>query len=340
MSITIKDIAQKAGVSKSTISRYCNGQMNLLKPETKARVSAVINEFNYQPNSLARSLKQKRTYTVGAIISNILNPFSTSIIRGMEDYCNEMGFSLILCNADDNPAKEKKYIEVLVAKQIDGLLITTTECNNELLLQVQAKIPVVVIARKVPHLKGDTVTINNAAGVRMAVRHLVELGHRSICMFSLPYKEVNRSPRAERVKAYREALAENGLEFRKELLVESDTAPNNVEAQIERLLKLRDRPTAILGSNDLITMALVRALKQLRIAIPGQLALTGFDDWDWASVVEPPVTVVAQPSYEMGRKAAVLLVKRIESPEKPRKARTHVYQPQLIIRASCGEDSE
>ncbi|WP_371381814.1 LacI family DNA-binding transcriptional regulator [Sporomusa aerivorans] len=338
MPVTIAEVARKAGVSKSTISRYLNGLYDHMGADTRERISQVIAELDYRPNALARSLKQKRTYTVGAIVANILNPFSTSIIRGIEDTLKAAGFNLILCNADDDPAKERDYITMLADKQIDGLIINTTGCNNDLIAQVNRNTPVVLIDRKVPEIQVDTVTVDSAKGVRQAIDHMVSLGHRRIAMFTLPYDHV--SPRLERVQAYQAAVAEHGLDFREEWLVQTDIEEVSITAKLQHILALGDKagkPTGIFCANNLITMSVVKVLKKLGLAVPADVAVLGFDDWEWAELIEPPVTVVAQPVYEMGNKAATLLIKRLTAGRPPKKPATIMFEPELIRRKSCGE---
>ncbi len=327
-----------AGVSKSTVSRYLNGMYEHMGADTKERIAQVIAELDYRPNALARSLKQKRTHTVGAIVANILNPFSTSVIRGIEDTLKEAGFNLILCNADDDPVKERDYVNMLVDKQIDGLIINTTGCNNELIAQVNQNIPVVLIDRKASDIEIDTVTVDSAKGVRQAVDHMVALGHERIAMLTLPYDHV--SPRLERVQAYQAALTAHGLFFREEWLVQTSIEEQEILAKLQALLGSevgKDRPTSIFCANNMITMSVVKAIKKMGIAIPGEIAVLGFDDWEWAQLIEPPVTVVAQPVYDMGNKAAALLIKRLKGGRLAKKPIVIQFEPQLVKRKSCGE---
>lgn len=327
-----------AGVSKSTVSRYLNGLYEHMGADTKERIAQVIAELDYRPNALARSLKQKRTHTVGAIVANILNPFSTSVIRGIEDTLKEAGFNLILCNADDDPAKERDYINMLVDKQIDGLIINTTGCNNELIAQVNKNIPVILIDRKASDINIDTVTVDSAQGVCQAVDHMVGLGHKHIAMLTLPYDHV--SPRLERVQAYQTALAGHGLTFREDWLVQTSADEQEVFAKLKELLAGsvgKDRPTSLFCANNMITMSVVKAIKKMGLIIPGEIAVLGFDDWEWAQLIDPPVTVVAQPVYDMGNKAAALLIKRMKGGRTPKKPIVILFEPQLLKRKSCGE---
>ncbi|MEN6411460.1 MAG: substrate-binding domain-containing protein [Veillonellales bacterium] len=335
MAITINDVAAKAGVSKSTVSRYLNGRYECMSLGTKEKITQVIAELDYHPNAVARSLKQKSTKTIGAIVANILNPFSTSIVRGVEDYCKQSGFNLILCNADDDPVKEKEYITMLMTKQIDGLMINTTGHNNALLQGVTQQIPVVLIDRKVAAIKADTVTADSCRGAYLAVRHLIGLGHTRIALLALPC--ANISPRLERVQGYKQALTDCGLPVDERLVVETCTAQAVVLERIKQLLAMNPRPTALFGVNNLMTMSIIKALKKLAIPIPADMAVIGFDDWEWAELLEPPVTVIAQPTYDMGKKAGELLLKRIKSGRAGKRPSVIVYPPALVVRKSCGE---
>ena len=306
-----------------------------MSSETRERISQVISELDYRPNALARSLKQKRTHTIGAIVANILNPFTTSIIRGIEDVCQKAGYSLILCNADDNPGKEKDYIDMLAAKQIDGLIINTTGQNNVIVQAINQKLPVVLIDRKAPEINIDTVTVDSTTGARIAVEHLITLGHRDIAMLTLPFDGI--TPRLERVKGYKQALADNNILFRPEFLVTTDSDFKSVEEVLRELLSATIRPTAVFGVNNLITMAVVKSFKKLGVHIPKDIAVIGFDDWEWADLIDPPITVVRQPTYDMGCKAATILIKRMKSTKQNKTPSLVIFQSELVVRKSCGE---
>ncbi|WP_312561399.1 LacI family DNA-binding transcriptional regulator [Anaerospora sp.] len=335
MPVTINDVAARARVSKTTVSHYLNGRYDSMSKETRENIAQVVEELGYRPNALARSLKQKKTHTIGAIVANILNPFSTSIIRGVEDYCNQHGFSLILCNADEDPVKEREYLEVLADKQVDGLIINTTGYNNDLIKNLNLHLPVVLIDRKVPEINTDTVTSDSRKGVQLMIDHLIKLGRSEIAFFTMPYHEV--SPRTERVLGYRQALASHGIACKPHLLVETILDEAAVIRAVETVLASPEPPAAIFGANNLMTMAVVKALKKLNISIPRDIAVVGFDDWDWAELIDPPVTVVSQPTYAMGQEAATLLIKRLKSKRNSRKPAVILFDPELVIRKSCGE---
>ena len=339
MSVTINDVARKAEVSKSTVSQYLNGRYEFMSRETRARIKRIIEEMGYRPNALARSLKQKKTHTLAAVVSSILNPFMTNTIRGAEDFCKEAGFNLILCNADDDPRQELTYIHTLASKQIDGLIISTTGRNNEALRDLNLNgTPVVLFSRYVPEVGVDTVTVDNKLGIRLGIRHLMSLGHRKIALFVLPYHEIPATPRRERAQAYQDLLVEYDLPSDDSWLVQIDCEESLLAEQIDKLLQDPDnRPTAIFGANDLMTMSIVSVLVKKGIRVPQDVAVIGFDDWEWAPYLNPPVTVVAQPSYAMGRRAIERLVGRIKNQYGDVGPELEQYEPELIIRRSCGE---
>lgn len=335
MPVTISDIASQAGVSKSTISRYLNGRYDCMSISTREKISEVIAAADYRPNALARSLKQKRTHTIAAVVANIMNPFSTSMIRGIEDFCQQAGFNLILCNADDQPVKEKSYLEMLLAKQVDGLIINTTGQSNDLMRSVCSQMPVVLIDRRVPELACDTVTLDNIKGVGLLIDHLVSLGRRDIALFTLPFEAV--SPRSERVRGYKDALERHGIAFNPDLLIESSTNEFAVREQLTALFARGLKPNAVFGFNNLMTIAIIKAVKAMGLVIPDDIAVIGFDDWEWAPLIQPPVTVVDQPAYEMGSQAATFLIARIQGKRVGKRPVVSVFEPKLIIRSSCGE---
>ncbi len=340
LAVTINDVARAAGISKSTVSQYLNGRYEFMSFETRQRIKQIIEELDYRPNALARSLKQKKTHTIAAVVSSILNPFMTNTIRGAEDYCKEAGFNLILCNADDDPRQELAYIHTLASKQIDGIIISTTGRNNDALREMNLSgTPVVLFSRQVPEIGVDTITVDNRAGIGMGIRHLMAHGHRKIAFFVLPFSEIPVTPRRDRAQAFCDFMREYGLPFDEDWLVETPNDEAVFSERLDRLLRDQgSRPTALFGANDLMTMSLVRLLTNRNIRIPQDLALMGFDDWEWAPYLQTPITVVAQPSYEMGRRATERLVQRIQNKLEDAPPLLEYYEPKLIIRRSCGEN--
>ena len=339
MAVTINDVARAAGISKSTVSQYLNGRFEFMSFETRLKIKQVIEDLDYRPNALARSLKQKKTHTVAAIVSSILNPFMTNTIRGAEDYCKENDFNLILCNADDDPEQELSYIQTLASKQIDGVIISTTGRNNQALKSMNlAGMPVVLFSRHVPEIGADTVCVDNRRGIDLGIRHLMAHGHQKIAFFVLPHSDSPVTPRRDRAQAYCDLIGEYGLECHPEWLVETANDEAVLNTRLDELLSgSRLRPSALFGANDLMTMSLVRVLANRGLRIPQDMAVLGFDDWEWAPYLQTPITVVAQPSYEMGRRATERLVQRIRGQLTDSPPLLEYYEPSLIVRSSCGE---
>lgn len=332
----ISDVARAAGVSKTTVSRVLNGKYEFMSPETRNRVEAAIEALRFNPNSVARSLKRKRTNLIGVIVANIMNPFSTAITRGMEDYCRAHGYSLIVCNADDSPATEREYVQVLRSRQVDGLAINTTGRGNlDLFRQLSEEgYPLVLLDRKMEGIGADTVTLDNPAGATMAMRHLLDRGFRRIGIVVYPPEGL--SSRTERLNAYKQALAEAGLPADPDLIRIAAATPGAARQAAHELLSLEHRPDAIFATNYLINLEVLSAIHQAGLQAPRDVAIIGFDDSEWYPLLSPPLTTVRQPTYEMGRLAAQLLIRRIES-TRPRRPEAHLLAPELVVRKSCGE---
>lgn len=305
--ITIQDVANKAGVSKSTVSQYLNERFEYMGEGTKQKIATAIQELNYQPNYLARSLKQKKTLTIGIIVANILHHFSTQVCRAIEDYFQRHNYHVIICNADDNPEKEKNYIEMLRAKQVDGLIVVPTGENLELYKElVEEHYPLVFLDRKVDGVLVNNVILNNRSAAGAGVNHFIDHGHKRIAMITRTPKV---SVREERVKGYFETLESHFLGNDDEYL--RTTELENVQREFEELMELENSPTALLIGNDLVLMEVLKAVKRLQIVIPEQLSIITFDEIIFADLFEPPISTIAQPAYEMGEKAAELLLNQM-----------------------------
>jgi LacI family transcriptional regulator, kdg operon repressor len=331
--VKMEDVAKLAGVSKSTVSQFFNKRYEFMSEETRGRIESAIKSTGYQPNVIARSLKVKKTNTIGVIVANILHYFSTAVSRGIEDYCNKHHYNVILCNADDNPQKERIYLEMLLAKQVDGIICATTGKNNELLQDlIKREVPLVLIDRKLAGIEMDGVFSNNEQGARDAVSHLLAIGHRRIALLSPELNGI--STRQGRFKGYRQTLIDHGLQPVDEYIkfVKSTV---EVKESISDLLRLPEPPTAILCTNDLTTMEALHVLKQENVKIPEAIAIIGFDDSPWVDLLDPPLTTVNQQTYEIGLKSAEQLLTRIEHPQE-KKFHEQILDCHLTVRKSCG----
>ncbi|MCX5732933.1 MAG: LacI family DNA-binding transcriptional regulator [candidate division NC10 bacterium] len=332
---TLHDVAHLAGVSTATVSATINGTA-IVSPALQEKVRKAVAELGYNPDAIARSLKTGTTRTLGLIISDIANPFFAAVIRGIEDVANERGYALMLCNTDERPEKERAYMQLLQSRRVDGMIMAPVgkrEDYEDLGRAMPA--PVVFIDRRVP-AQADAVVVDNVRGAREAVGYLLGLGHRRIGVISgLP--QISTS--IERLAGYHQALHEAGLESDPLLLkVGYSRLEGGYRAALE-LLAMPDRPTAIFASNNLMVIGLMRAVAERGLACPAAVSVVGFDDFDWASVFQPRLTTVAQPTYEMGVKAAELLFARMGG-ERNRERQEIVLAPQLIIRDSCAVPPE
>ncbi|MDK2801520.1 MAG: LacI family transcriptional regulator, kdg operon repressor [Clostridiales bacterium] len=332
--VRIIDVAQKAGVSKSTVSQFLNKRYEFMSEETRKRIAQAIKELGFQPNAIARSLKMKKTNTVGVIVANILHPFSTAVSRGVEDYCQKHGYNVILCNADDNPNKERAYIHMLQMKQVDGIIIASTGANNELLKQeIDRGFPVVLFDRRFDDLETDMVYSDNRKGAYMAIEHLIQLGHKRIALVAPAGPLL--SVRSERLEGYHEALKKYGIPADEHLI--KFLSKTNTYTELESLWSMQNPPTAVFTINDLMAMEVLTYFKQKLVRIPEDIAMIGFDDFPTAHLLASPLTVVAQPTYDIGVRSAELLIKHIENEDKQSlKYVQHIFPCQLMIRESCG----
>ncbi len=330
-SVTITDVAKHAKVSKSTVSQYLNKRFDYMGEKTKERIELAIKELGYQPNIVARSLKQKSTSTIGVIVANILHAFSTQVIRAIEDYCHESDFHIIVCNADDNPEKEKKYIEMLLAKQVDGLIVFPTGDNVELYEKmVKDQFPIVFVDRTVDNVNVPAIVLDNEKASSLAVTHLAEKGYERIGIITSSIKR-SISARLGRINGFRNSMNEQNLPINEDYIKSAEI--NEIQSILEKMLSLHVPPQAILAGNDRVLMEILKYAKANSIKIPNDLAIIGIDDVSFASIYSPALTVISQPAFEMGKQAATLILSSIQKKE----VETLVYkfEPTLINRESC-----
>lgn len=325
---TIYEIAKRLGVSSSTVSRALTGR-GYVRKELRERIRQVAKEMDYQPNSLARSLITKQSYTIGLVLPDITNPFFPAVARGVEDVAHRNGYNVILCNTDGNPQKEASYLRLLRSKQVDGVIFTTTRVNAKHVEQLlDGGVPVVLADRRVK-IDCDFVVVDNIEGAYQATQHLIGLGHSAIGIITGPQKVTTG---AERIDGYKRALQGNGLKIRDELILEGDYRQHSGYRHAKSLLQLATPPSAIFACNDLMAIGALAALEEVGIRVPGEIAVVGYDDTLLASVARPRLTTVAQPKYEMGAMACDLLIDRIRAKDRP--TQQVILQPQLIVRES------
>ncbi|TDK58827.1 LacI family transcriptional regulator [Bacillus salipaludis] len=323
--VTMADVAKEAGVSKSTVSQFLNNRFEYMGEKTKLKIEEAIKNLGYQPNYIARSLKQKRTSMVGIIVANIMHRFSTEVSRAIEDYFHEHGIHAIVCNADDDPQKEKNYIEMLRAKQVDGLIIFPTGQNHDLYKNMIVEdYPVVFMDRKVENLKALSIVTDNMQSTYNAIVYFLKRGHRKIAFAVQP---LTISTRKDRLEGYKKAMKDEGITINSDYIIEANIS--DLKANLEKLFSLSEPPTALFSGNDRVFLEVLEFLKETNRALGKDIDLIVFDNIPFAHLVEPPITVITQPAFEMGKKAAELLFAKINKTEiKPEEI---VFQSKIMI---------
>jgi len=328
---TIHDVAKLAGVAPITASRVLNNSGYASK-DTRVRVEAAAEALGYVPNTLARGLRSKRTQTLALVMTDITNPFFTMIARGVEDAASNSGYTVIFCNTDESEEEEEKYVYILVQKQVDGILLVPACSNPKSVKFLQSnRIPMVLLDRSIAGTGTDLIRCDSEQGGYILTRHLINLGHQHIVTLTGP-REVSTS--LDRVSGYERAMKEEGLDDFIQVYYGSYTQASGYELA-GQALELEPRPTAIFGTNNFISIGVLKALKSAGLSVPEDVSVVGFDDLPASLVVEPVLTVAAQPAYEMGRQATELLLKRI-SGNIPESNQEIVLPTELIIRRSSG----
>ena len=326
---TMRDVAQKAGVSVTTVSHVIN-QTRPVSETLRARVRAAMSELRYRPNRLARGLRRGETRMLGLIVPDIADPFFGETARCIEDAGFERGYSVLLCNSDRRLDKELYYAQSLIEARADGILFIASGPSTEGIELAQAQgIATVLVDRELPQARVDRILIDNVAGGRMATEHLLQLGHRRIaCVGSFS----ERLPFGGRIRGYRQAMATAGIPVDETLVVKGAAIGDGHYAGIRPLFARSDPPTALFCCNDRRALDALDAAVAAGIAVPTELSIVGFDDIRAASTVCPALTTLAQPRQKIGRLAVRMLLERIRDPGLP--PRIEILTPRLVVRGS------
>jgi LacI family transcriptional regulator len=329
---TISDVAKRAGVSTMTVSRVVNNS-GYISQETQERVEKAIAELGYVPNALARSLRFNQTKTIALVLTDITNPFFTTIARGVEDTASDAGYTVLFCNTDESIAEERKYLHMLLAQRVGGIILVPSLSIPESVEFVQEHdTPVVVLDRRIPGVQADVVRCDSVQGAYDLVRLLLSLGHERIAVFSGPD---GTSTATDRVFGYRKALSEAGIDLNKELEFYGSFTLQSGRDMTVKAVKKYPRPTAIFAANNFIAIGALKALQELNIRVPEDIALVSFDDLPSALIVTPFLTVAAQPAYEMGKRAIEILLKRLSGGASD-PCQEVVLPAEIVIRQSSG----
>jgi len=329
---TLRDVARIAGVHPATASRALNEETRaLVNEETAQRVLRAAEEVGYRPNPIARGLKTNRSYTVGVLIPDLTNPLFPPILRGIEDRLEVDGYTSLIANTDNDPERELLDTQAMRARQVDGIITATARRQHGLLDQVLAAgLHLVLVNRWLPGMPISSATADDRKGQRLAVQHLIELGHRKIAHLAGP---LDYSTGFDRHQGFLETMREAGVERDPELVVVSEAF---TEAEGARLCgKLLDRGrefTAIAAANDLLALGCLDAFAERGIDCPGRVSVVGFNDMPFAARFQPPLTTIRIPHYEIGTAAAELMLERLQGgDDSPRHVR---LDPTLVVRGS------
>ncbi|CAH1219859.1 LacI family DNA-binding transcriptional regulator [Paenibacillus sp. JJ-223] len=332
MKATIYDIAREAGVSIATVSQVINGK-GKISEKRRAEIMEIMERLNYQPSAIAAALTGKQTYTFGLLVPDISNPYFAELARAVEDRSRKLGYSVVICSTDNKDERVERYLNLLQQKRVDGMMIGTGISNAEILAPLlQQSIPVALIARHLPTLEVHTVAIDDRLGGALAARHLLELGHERMAVLA---EQAGVSSSRERVRGFREALEQAGHELAAERVLESAIEPGAAKAAALQLLGASPRPTALFCCNDMQAIGALQAAKELKLRVPEELSVVGFDNTILASVTSPPLTTIAQPIEELGRHAVDLLIDELKEERQP--ARNMILKPELVVRESTAK---
>lgn len=331
---TIYDVARRAEVSAATVSRVLNGRRTV-DPVLAERVLDAVAELGYRRNAVARNLRKRQTNLWTVIVSDVENPFFTAMVRGVEDVASATGFSVVLCNSDENAEKESNYIAVALAEQAAGVIISPSSNRVEdLNLLPEAGCPVIMIDRELKGVHGDSVLVDNEHGAEMAITHLIGQGYERIACITGPRRV---STATQRLRGYGKAIRASGRPVNEALVRMADFREHGGHDAMASLLDEGATPDAVFTANNLMTVGAMECLAERGLTVPDDVAVVGFDELPWADLVRPSITTVAQPTYEEGRTAAELLAKRIAQPD--RKLTRVILRTELRVRASSTRSS-
>lgn len=329
--VTIGDVAARAGVSATTVSRLLNGQYGAMSAGTRSRIESAVADLGYVPNRFARSLKTGKTSQLGVLVANIAHPYWGAVLSGVESASREFGYQVLIATAGDSATLEHEYLDKL-ARQVDGLLVNPTGDDRESLATLQESgYPLVLLDRTLPDLHCHLVAMENHAGAVLATRHLIELGHTRIAYVA--YESHNLSNRRERRDGYVRAMEEAGLDVDPGWLVEVGRSRGEAVERTRELFSGSGptRPTAAFAAAGLLNLEVLAGLRQAGLRIPDDVSVVGFDDSPWDPLLDPPLTTVASSAERLGALAVELLVAAIDVPAVPRETRIPV---ELAIRSS------
>ncbi|WP_175638679.1 LacI family DNA-binding transcriptional regulator [Metabacillus schmidteae] len=328
--VKMRDVAKLANVSVATVSRVLHNP-ETVKEATRKKVLSVIEELNYQPNMLARQFRRNETNIILVVVPSIMNTVFSGIIEGIEYEASRHGYRVLLGNTNRKVENEYGLVELLKQKQTDGMILLSERMDSNYIKTLSEEYPLVLATAYIEGLKVPSVSIDNISSSREAVEHLIGLGHKKIAHISGP---LQFAMSRDRYKGYKQALLQNNIEIRNMLVQEGDFTFESGYNQMLKIMALEKTPTAIFAANDEMAMGAIKAVKELGIDVPRNIAVVGFDNIGFSSKFDPALTTVAQPLFEMGQKSMKLLLQQIQGV--PLLKEQYILECDFIVRESCG----
>jgi len=332
--VTITDVAKMAGVSQTTVSRVLNGS-GYASEDTHRRVTKVAEELHYKPHGLARSLAQNANKTIGLVITDIINPFYSYLASGVLDCSRQLGFHVIVLSTNEESKLEKECLELLMEERVTGIIAVPTGRNHDYWQEaLDLGLELVLVDRDVPNLpNSDLLLINNSKGAFDAVSYLISLGHSRIGIITGP---LDTTTGRERLEGYQHALSVAKIPVEDSLVQSIGFKREDGKQAIQNLLSRPDPPTAVFAANNILAEAAFFEIREKSLRVPEDISIVMFDDVPWASLINPPVTVVSQPMHTLGYMSVEMLNRRlIDMGPRPVKRVKVVLEPELVIRGSC-----
>mgnify|MGYP001248607447 CR=1 FL=1 len=331
--ITIHDLARKLNISASTVSRALNNNPRISQ-KTRDKIKAAALELGYQPNTIASNLRNRKSNTIGIVVPLINRHFFSSVISGVEDIAFAAGYNVVISQSNDEWEKEQRIVRSMLANRVDGLIISIamkTTRFDHLQLFADKKIPLVFFDRIVKEIDSDRVVVDDFNGGYKITKHLIEQGCKRIAHLTGP---LNLQTYSDRKQGYMQALRDYGQKIDDELIIENNLTRADGLCAIKQLLNLKKRPDGIFCGNDTTALSAILHLKEIGVKVPEEIAIVGFSNEPFSEVVTPSISTIKQPGFEMGQKAAQMIINQIENKDNSLKFETVVMPNELIIRES------
>lgn len=329
MKITIYDVAEKSGVSIATVSKVINNT-GRISDKTRKKVLQIMEELDYQPSVVASALSGKSTFTIGLTLPDLANPYFAELARAIEDEGRKHGFNVFICSTDNDVHKEEEYYQLFMKKRVDGIIMVSRDKQNVVVKKIlNEKVPLVMIAREILSAPVTSVMVDDYYGGMQAGLHLLQQGHRRIAVIAENLTELGSK---ERLRGCSDALKEAQLELDPKLVIEGGYSLESGKKATKELLQQKRRPTAVFACNDILAIGAIQAARESGLHVPEDLSIVGYDNTILATIIDPPLTTVAQPMNEIGERSVTLLVQQIQSKEMVRQR--VMLMPDLIVRQS------